>query len=422
MKGSKLISLASKHRDSIVVLFYMVYAVTLDCALCLVAQLFHDEGFMYVSDPIKTLFSYGLVIILAYGTEKFIVDKISGLFCVGLFCMFIVPGIVYFMRTDTEYWHVLLLSAAYTWLLIVSAFINKIPFKINNGNNKTIFYVVIFSITILTYGLAIYYLGFKFNLDFSIIYEVRDNFLKNKNVLLGYLVIWQGNIVNPLLFYYTVKKDQYHFAGAIIVCQIYLFSVTGFKIFLFSLVFSYLFARYWKSLKFLMPILFSIIVAVSCVIDLYIGNGWFLNFLVRRTLFSPVQTTYYYFEFFHKNPLVYLSDSVLKYIFDYPYIVSPPLLIGVRYYDGQSANTGIFGNAYMNFGVSGVFLFVSILSFILFIFDRIATSKEANTSLIIASVAMTLISVMNSGLLTVMLTHGMLLALLLAFFLPKEEV
>ena len=417
MNRSKRIHLTSPRRDGIMVFIYLVYAMILDYSLWHVARLFHYEGFVYMSAPDRTLISYGLVIILAYATEKFLVDKISGLFCVGLFCMFVVPGIVYFMRSDTEYWHVILLSGAYTWLLVFSTLINKIPIKINYANNMTIFYSIIFGITILTYGFAIYYLGFKFNLDFSVVYEIRDHFLKSKNFLLGYLVIWQGNIINPLLFYYAVEKSRYLFAGVIIGFQFYLFSVTGLKTFFFSLVFSYLVARYSKSLKLFMPILFSIIVVLSCIIYLYQGSVWSLAIFVRRTLFTPAQITYYYFDFFQNNPLVYLSDSVLRYLFDYPYLLPSPLLIGIRYFDGQSANTGIFGNAYMNFGALGVFLFVSLFSFILSVFDRIAESKEDKVSLIIASVAMTLISIINSGLLTVMLTHGMFLALVLAFFI-----
>ena len=417
MNRSKRIHLTSPRRDGIMVFIYLVYAMILDYSLWHVARLFHYEGFVYMSAPDRTLISYGLVIILAYATEKFLVDKISGLFCVGLFCMFVVPGIVYFMRSDTEYWHVILLSGAYTWLLVFSTLINKIPIKINYANNMTIFYSIIFGITILTYGFAIYYLGFKFNLDFSVVYEIRDHFLKSKNFLLGYLVIWQGNIINPLLFYYAVKKNRYLLAGIIIGFQIYLFSVTGLKTFFFSLVFSYLVARFSKSLKLFMPILFSIIVVLSCIIYLYQGSVWSLAIFVRRTLFTPAQITYYYFDFFQNNPLVYLSDSALRYLFDYPYLLPSPLLIGIRYFDGQSANTGIFGNAYMNFGALGVFLFVSLFSFILSVFDRIAESKEDKVSLIIASVAMTLISIINSGLLTVMLTHGMFLALVLAFFI-----
>jgi hypothetical protein len=417
MKRLKLINLALKHRDGIMVLFYLVYAVILDYALMVVASAFYYEGFFYISNPDRTLLSYGLVIFLAYATGKFIVDKISSLFYVGFFCMFIVPGIVYFMRTDTEYWQVLLLSGGYVWLLIVSNIINRIPFKINNGHNQTISYSILFSITILTYGLAIYYLGFKFNLDLYKVYDIRSHFLERIHFPLGYFVIWQGNIINPLLFYWTVQKNRYLFTGVIIVSQIYLFSVTGFKIFLFSLVFSYLFARYSKPLKLLMPILLSIIVALSCGIYLYIGNVWCLSLIARRTLFTPAQITYYYFDFFHDNPLVYLSDSALKYLFTYPYMLPSPLIIGIRYFDSQSANTGIFGNAYMNFGIPGVFLFVSVLPFILSIFDRIAASKEDIASLIMASVAMTLVSIINSGLLTVLLTHGMLLALLLAFFI-----
>jgi hypothetical protein len=396
---------------------YLLYAIILDYGLWLLARVFDYEGFVYVSNPIRTLFSYSLIMISAYGINKFIIDKISGLFFVAIFCLLIEPGLVYFMRGNVDYWQAFLLLGGYIWLLLFYKILNKIPFKIHSLHNKTIFYGIILAMTIFTYGSTIYYLGFKFNLDLSKVYEIRDYFMRNKTFLMGYLVIWQGNIINPLLFYYALEKNRYLFAAVIIIFQFYLFSVTGLKIFFFSLMFSYVVARYSKSLKLLIPALLSIIVVLSCFIYLYIGNVWFLALFVERTLFIPAQITYQYFEFFHNNPLIYLSDSVLKHIVEYPYLLPVPLTIGLRYYEGGSCNTGIFGNAYMNFGIPGVFLFVSLLAFILSIFDKIAASKEPNSSMIIASVAITLISIINSGLLTVMLTHGMLLALVLAFLI-----
>jgi len=209
--------------------------------------------------------------------------------------------------------------------------------------------------------------------------------------------------------------------GLIIISQIYLFSITGIKLFLFSLIFSYLVTHFFKHLKILIPAALIIIIALSSVIYVFLYNVWPLAILVKRTLFIPAQITFYYFDFFQNNPFVYLSDSIFKSVIKYPYLLPAPLIIGIRYYNGQSCNTGIFGNAYMNFGIYGVFIFITTFTLILSLFDRIIESKGRNETLILASVAMTLISIINSGFLTVLLTHGMILSLILAFSLKKED-
>ncbi len=405
----------------VIVLSYFLYAVSLDYGLRTVGRVYNYEGFIYLSDPIRVPFSYLLIMISAYVSGRFILDRVSRFFCAGLFCLLIVPGIVYFMKTDIEYWKLLLMVGGYLWLLTGCHVFRKYKFRINGvGNNGPALYAVVFLITAATYGLAVYYLGFKINLDISKVYEVRDDFLKNKNFLLGYLVLWQGNIVNPFLFYFAIQKRRFLLAGAVVGLQAYLFSITGVKLFLFSLVFSYFVARFSKRFNLSFPVLLSAIVILSCLIYRYTANVWFLALFVKRTLFTPSQIAFQYIDFFHNNPFTYLSDSVLRYFLKYPYILPPPLMIGIRYHQGGSANTGILGNAYMNFGIIGIFVFFGLLSFILCLFGRIEASRRRESRLILACVAMPLLSIINSGLLTVLLTHGLFLALLIAYFIPED--
>ncbi len=417
----RIVSFARKYSDVAIVLFYFLYAVSLDYGLGMIGHVYSYEGSIYLSDPIRIPFSYFLVMISAYVVGKFNLDRVAGFFCVGLFCLLIVPGIIYFMRTDVEPWKLLLLVGGYLWLLTGCHVFRKFRFKIKGvGRGRFALYAVVFLITAATYGLAVYYWGGKINLDISKVYEVRDDFLRNKNFLLGYLVIWQGNIINPFLFYFAMQKKHFFLAGAVAGLQAYLFSITGVKLFLFSLVFSFFVARFSKRFNLLFPVLLSVIVILSCLIYRYAENVWFLSLFVRRTLFIPAQITFQYIDFFHSNPFTYLSDSVLRHFLKYPYILPPPLMIGIRYYEGGSANTGILGNAYMNFGIIGILVFVGLFSFILSLFDRIEAFRQKESRLILACVAMPLLSITNSGLLTVLLTHGMFLALLISYFIPED--
>jgi hypothetical protein len=408
------------QRSGTCFLIYLLYAVILDISLWFVAQVFAYEGYTYQLDLWKTLFSYGLIITLIFLHLKYSPDKISGLFCVGIFSLFILPALVYFMRSETAYWHGLLIALGYVWLLLNCHFLIRIPLKISFRGNRYIFWSSIGFLSIATYAFLFHHFRAQLNLDLSAIYEIRDQFTHNKNPLLGYVVIWQGNIINPLLFYLTVNKKKYLFAILIFLLQAYLFSVTGIKIFAFSLFFAYLLARFSKHLKIAVPAALMVGLAVSSLLYWYQGNVWPISLFVRRTLFTPGQLTFEYFEFFSQNPFVYLSDSVFRRFLSYSYPLPPPLLIGIRYYEGQSANVGFMGNAFMHFGIAGVFVFSTLLSILLVLFDKLA-ARQMEEGLFFALLATPIISLINSGLFTVLLTHGLLLAFFLAFIYYSES-
>jgi hypothetical protein len=75
----------------------------------------------------------------------------------------------------------------------------------------------------------------------------------------------------------------------------------------------------------------------------------------------------------------------------------------------------------MHFGVAGVFVFSTILSIILVVFDKIAVKLKEDGPYF-ALLATPIISLTNSGLFTVLLTHGVLLAFVLACLYPPEII
>jgi|MudIll2142460700_1097286.scaffolds.fasta_scaffold01901_5 hypothetical protein len=401
---------------------YILYALILDISLWFVAEAFAYEGYIYRFDAGKTLFSYGLALSLIFLHLRYSSSRISGMFCQGIFCLFVLPLLIYFMRSDSAYSHAVLVVSGYVCLLLCCHFLARVPLKISFRGNRYIFYGSIAFLSIGTYALLFHHFRIQFNLDLSSVYETRDHFIQNMNPLLGYMVIWQGNIINPLLFYLAVNRKKYLFIFMIIFFQAYLFGVTGMKIFAFSLFFAYLLARFSEHLRIFLPVSLMAVVAVSCLLYWYQGNVWPIGLFVRRTLFTPSQLTFEYFDFFSQNPLVFLSDSLFKRFLSYPYPLPPQLMIGIRYYEGASANVGIFGNSYMHFGALGIFLFLSILSIFLVFFDKMVARKSENSAAFVAMVATPIVSLINSGFFTVLLTHGLFLSIFLAFFVDFSNV
>ncbi|MBL4655665.1 MAG: hypothetical protein JKY33_07575 [Bacteroidia bacterium] len=85
----------------------------------------------------------------------------------------------------------------------------------------------------------------------------------------------------------------------------------------------------------------------------------------------------------------------------------------------SSSNTGIVGDAYMNFGSVGLLVWGTVFIFIMKLFDSCAKNKSiAITS---AAIAMPVIILTNSALLTTFLTHGLFVAAIMLYFLPTTS-
>ncbi len=151
------------------------------------------------------------------------------------------------------------------------------------------------------------------------------------------------------------------------------------------------------------------------------GDVWISSLFTRRTLLDQPQQYFFYYDFFSKNDLTFLSQHHLFNLFvDYPYPLDPPHLIGKIYYgDPQSnANTGVVGDAYMNFGFLGLVVWSILIGLIFKIID--SCSKGVDLRIGVAVIAMPVFSLINSALLTNFLTHGLLLVLLLLYLIPKQ--
>jgi hypothetical protein len=111
-----------------------------------------------------------------------------------------------------------------------------------------------------------------------------------------------------------------------------------------------------------------------------------------------------------------LSHSIGRFWFDFPYNAPVPQLIGgyLRMEDCW-ANAGFFADAYANFGAAGVIGFSLALGLVLRVLDGLADALPAAVAC--ALVAMPAFSLTNSGLLTTMLTHGLLLAMVFLWLL-----
>ena len=284
---------------------------------------------------------------------------------------------------------------------------------------------IFFSLSVVVFLMIYKYLGLSFNLDLTKVYDIRSHYVTLKIPFAGYLFGWLAYIVNPIFFALFVIKRKWIFAVLVFALQLLLFSVTGHKTFLFALPFvlvlMWVVARKnpfaWMAIGLVGVILLGM--GTYWLID----DIWISSLFTRRVLLLPARLSFFYYDFFSNNGFTFLSQHrIFRSFLDYPYHLRPPNLIAEAYFNKpeMNANNGIVADAYMNFGFAGLILWAILLAVILKLVDTF--SKGKNIKVAIASIAMPVIAFTNSALLTTVLTHGVFLALILLYLLPKKKI
>jgi len=289
---------------------------------------------------------------------------------------------------------------------------------------KTIRFFLFMLLTTIGFLLICKYLGFSFNLNLEKVYEIRAKYTEMKIPFAGYLFNWIGYVVNPVFFAFFLNKRKWIYVMLVIALQLFLFSGTGNKTFLFALPFV-LFLMWIVTCK--KPFVWITVSLISVILlgmlsYWLINDVWLFSLSARRTLLVPAQLSFFYYDFFSKNEYTFLSQHrIFRNFIDYPYHLDPPHLLGEIYFNRPecNANNGIYGDAYMNFGFIGLILWAILIVIILKLIDSFSKNKELKTG--IAALAMPVIALVNSPLLTCLLTHGLLLGLIFLWLLPKGK-
>jgi hypothetical protein len=96
----------------------------------------------------------------------------------------------------------------------------------------------------------------------------------------------------------------------------------------------------------------------------------------------------------------------------------PPQQIAIAaYHSSGDPNANIWADAYANFGYAGVVGFTLILAAFLWFYDRVAQNVDRRAAVVLLVVSA--LTLANSALLTCLLTHGMMLALLVITQWPR---
>jgi oligosaccharide repeat unit polymerase len=261
--------------------------------------------------------------------------------------------------------------------------------------------------------------------DFREVYDVRADFVDATAGVsfIGYLTLsWMQKVVNPLLIGYGLARGKLLSVIGGILGQLFLYGITGNKSVLLSglmILFIVLALRYRG--KFFGIFLIwgaGAMVLIAAWVDTIINTFWYSSLLVRRLILTPGLLTWYYFDFFSDNEKGAQFGPFFRGLFEYPYDAGIPFLIGAHFYGdpSTSANANFWADGYANFGYAGMFVQSILVGLMLWLFNSMSIGRDRLICLVLAAAGGW--SLVNSSLYAVLITHGLLFALVLLFLLP----
>lgn len=287
--------------------------------------------------------------------------------------------------------------------------------------------MALLSVVILALALGSYGIPTKLP-SLTNVYDVRAEFRDQNrgiNFFVLLLVSWEQKVINPLLIAYGLVNRRWMVFGFGVLGQLILFGINGQKSVFFSgfLVVAVLVAMVgrgrWLGAMVMMGAV--LLVITTAALDFISNSVGFTSLFVRRLILTPGMLTGYYFDFFSTSPQVWLSNSVLAPLFDYPYGASIPRVIGVTYFGRPelAANANIWADAFANFGVAGVLAFSFILGCVIFLFNSLAMDRNLLVTSALAGMAAWTLT--DTALFVGLNTHGILFSLMLVTLLPREN-
>jgi hypothetical protein len=260
----------------------------------------------------------------------------------------------------------------------------------------------------------------RLSFDLTAVYEVREEFLSELAPFAGYLVPWQGYVLNPALMLIAVQRRSLLIGLLGLALQLLLFSMTGFRAFLFIPALLLVFYVIGRQRQLVATVLAGMLAVVGIALVLYawLDEPLIPLLLVDRVIVVPAEIHYWYYDFFgvHGQAPLQLSQSILAAVSPSHYSAPIAEVIGWTYLgSAASANVGLFGDAFANFGFAGCAIFALLLVFVLKAVD--AAGRFTDPRVAAALLAMPAFELINSGLLTTLLTHGLALAIVVLWAL-----
>jgi hypothetical protein len=259
--------------------------------------------------------------------------------------------------------------------------------------------------------------------SFDTVYDVRLD-MRDKvganGLLTRYLLSWETNVFIPCSFVAGLAARNWPVAGLMVILQLFLYSVTAMKGIIFYLPMLYL-------LFFVLQRInnsgISMLLAPLGITILFLGIDYMLNselltiLFIRRQFMNPGIMLGAWFDCFYAAPKAWLGHSIFRHFVDAPYDQSPGQIVGNHIWGVPEMNAcgNFLADGYANFGYFGICITTLIVGSTLHLYDRITARGELGLAICLGFIPFLML--VDGGILTCLLTHGIGVLFVVAWFL-----
>ena len=235
---------------------------------------------------------------------------------------------------------------------------------------------------------------------------------------LGYIGRELAEALDPFLIAYGVISKRWWMLAAGLFGQLVYLGQTGMKEVPFSILLMFLvwflYRKFRRRFGFAFLATVTVLILICTSIDLATNGGALSTLFTRRALAGPGLLTGFNFE--HYSIVAHPGHSFSGT--GSAQLVGPPQEIGLYYFGSANidANANFWAEGFAEYGVPGIFAFGLLVALALWIYDSIAVRGSLELAILLAVVQADALS--NSSPLTVLVTHGGLLAGMLLYFAP----
>ncbi|MGE7810364.1 hypothetical protein [Lysinibacillus capsici] len=403
----------------------VLFKILLDISyIFYVSEMYSYQGFIADYNTYKIIFGT-IVIIMIFllfrlnNEEK----SIGNIIIIILITLIIVPTSVLYGVEDTPTLFYIIVNLGFIFTIMISRFPAIKIIDVDIISQKLLVKMVtLFMLVVLVSLIGLGGMPSFEALNLNNVYEIRRS--SEIPRILSYLFNWQTKVFSLFLLAYGLFYKKKFLIVLTLGVQLLIFMITAHKIILFApflLIILYIILRYLKSFNIFYLGVFNLGVSMSFLMYKINLSEWPATLFIRRMLLVPVKNTNFTFEYFSDLEKVKLSNSILRGVFSYNYDLGVYYLIGREYYGNPNtnANASFIADSYVQFGLIGILLISIILGIIIWILKSI--SKDKPLVLTVGCVIIGFFGLVDTALQTTMITSGLLIGIILLFFIKKED-
>ncbi|MEG1910090.1 MAG: hypothetical protein RR190_03875, partial [Bacteroidales bacterium] len=296
----------------------------------------------------------------------------------------------------------------------------RIP-MLKSKNTKNFFHIVSIGLCVVFAFIILYYNGLRFHFSLIDVYENRAEasiIEKKMPLILFYIKGWARLFLPILLLYTLIIKERIFFILLLLVAFLnFSFGAAKADAFMIILAIMLYFCYKPNRLNWIPNIFTTLNIMLSLKI-MFVVLG---SILVFRLMFIPAQLSFIYYDFFSSHELLFLRESLFKWLgILSPYETPIVYIIGdVYFHDPEScANQGLIGDAFANFGWYSLLVYPFLWALLGKVVDGFVKEIDMRIQALLAYWTAALL--ISGTYFSIFLSGGILPILCLLYLMPRQ--